>query len=65
VNFDECKAAIDEAKRTISIADQHIAAMARIIAGKLRSGGVSDYVLEQLKVELRDYNIHTSSWRKE
>jgi hypothetical protein len=55
--------AIQQASEAISISDCYVNKMAQIIAGRLRHGGVSCGVLEQLKKELKDYNIHTSCWK--
>lgn len=62
MKFDEMQAAVRDAKQTINSADHIVAQMAEIVAGRLRKGNVPGRVLEALKRELRDYNIHTSSW---
>jgi hypothetical protein len=63
MTFDEMKEAVADAESTISAADSQVAAMAKLIRGRLRTGGVSYYTLGILKDELRRYNAHTKSWR--
>ena len=64
MTFEEMAEAIAEAEMTIRRGDRHVAAMASLVRGRLRSGGVSTWVLEELKRELRDFNIHTGSWKE-
>lgn len=59
--FDEMRQAVAEAKVTLSAADGVAADMARMLVGRLRCA--SGYTLQQLKRELRDYNIHTGRWK--
>ena len=47
--WDDMNRAVSEAKTTISRADSMIKQMGYIMRGKLRSGGVSEYVLEDFK----------------
>jgi len=64
MTFDEMQLAIKEAERTVQLADDVTDRLARIIRNRLRSGKVAIWVLSDLKRELRDFNIHTGSWRK-
>lgn len=63
MDFDEMYDAVQDAKQTQNIADRQVYKMARLIVGKLQSGGVSDYTLRRLKKELAGYNMHTSRWK--
>lgn len=53
----------DEAERTIKRANEVTRTACRLAAGRLRISGVPDYVLKQLKRELKDYNIQTGCWK--
>lgn len=53
--------AFRDAERTIGIADDHVASMARIVRGRLRKG-VSAQTLTDLKRELSKWNMHTKEW---
>ncbi len=57
--------AINEAKETLRKADERVGIMAGLCAGRLRKSAVSCDTFEQLKRELRDYNIHTVMWKNE
>ncbi len=63
MTFDEMYAAVTEAKQTIAIADSHVSRMADMCRDRLRTGKVSTYTLERLKRELRNFNIHTGTWK--
>ena len=58
--WDRMRAAMAEAERTMAAADEQAATMGRILVGRLRH--CSAYTLEQLKRELRKFNIHTGNW---
>jgi len=53
--------AVSEARQTMRAADQQASAMASILRGRLRH--VPNYVLDDLKRELRDYNMNTGKWK--
>jgi len=59
----DIKDKVDEAKRTLSYADDMADQMARFLKGRLRH--CDGYVLADLKRELRDFNAHTKTWRKD
>ena len=61
--WDDMNRAVSEAKTTISRADSMIKQMGYIMRGKLRSGGVSEYVLEDFKKELRNFDMRTHCWK--
>jgi hypothetical protein len=63
VRITEVKEAVENAKREIRIADNHVAEMASLIAGRLRLSKIPQRVLEQLKHELRDYDMRTGVWK--
>lgn len=60
--IDEVRAAVDEAKIALRAADSVAATMAHLLVGRLRH--VPTWTLSYLKRELRDYNIHTGTWRE-
>lgn len=53
-----------DAQQTLAKADQATRQAAQLIKGRLRSAGVPSWVLEELKRELKDYNMHTGQWRE-
>lgn len=63
MRVDDMEAAVLEAERTLSNADSVATKLARLLIGRLRKVN-STWVLSSLKRELRDYNIHTESWRE-
>jgi arabinogalactan endo-1,4-beta-galactosidase len=63
MRFDEVTAAIEDATRTVNQADRIVKDLAHLCAGRLRKANVSSWVLQDLKRELANYNIHTSSWK--
>ena len=64
MNWNDFKTAFDDAKNTVRQADSVVADMARMVAGRLKNSNVSHYVLEELKKELADYNLHTKEWKQ-
>jgi len=63
VTFDDIYEAVSDAKITIERADNVIDKIARLISGRLRSAQVSASALKKLKRELRNFNIHTGTWK--
>ena len=64
ISWDEMNAAVKDAEITIRQAEVRINDMARIVAGRLRLAGVSNYYLKRLKKELKNYNMHTGQWKE-
>lgn len=62
MNFDEMYAAVEDARRTIRLADSTIASVSAMVAGRLKTSRVPGSVLKQLKDELRGWNAHTQRW---
>lgn len=60
--FDLMRAAVQEAKTTMEAADAMAPKIAPLLRGRLRKCCGGD--LEALKRELRDFNIHTGSWKE-
>ena len=54
--------AVKEARATLEAADSVATTLAALLAGRLRRVN-SPYYLKQLKRELRDFNIHTGTWK--
>lgn len=63
MTWNEMRQAVNEARATLNAAKRFIDEMADMVAGNLRSGDVSARTLTKLKRELRDWNIHTNTWR--
>ena len=61
--FEDIRRAVVQAETTLRAADTVADSMARLLAGRLRHVA-SGYVLTKLKRELRDWNIHTGSWKE-
>ena len=64
MRFAEAYEAYEDAERTIRAVDNIVAGMARMIVGRLRSSNASMSTLAALKRELRDYNMHTGTWKE-
>lgn len=62
MNWNEMMSAVEDAERTMNNAREAARRVAKLLVGNLRH--VSDGTLKQLKRELRDYNIHTASWKE-
>jgi len=62
MNWSEANTAFEDAKRTLNRADDVATNLARILVGRLRKV-YSDSALADLKRELKDFNIHTSTWK--
>lgn len=58
--WDQMETTLDEARAIQNAADSHATRMARMLRGRLRH--VNRYVLEDLKRELRNFNMHTGRW---
>ena len=57
----EMRRQISAARNTLENADQVAGSIAILLPGRLRH--CSSTVLEKLKKELKDYNIHTGQWK--
>jgi len=65
MKWSEMNNAVSEARRTISQADLMIGEMAKMMRGKLRSGRISVYALEDFKKELRNFDMRTHTWKND
>jgi len=61
LTFDQLYQAVSDANRTLETADRLIGHMADILKGRLRH--VPYTQLCALKRELRDFNMHTGTWK--
>lgn len=59
--FDQMRAAVRDVEMTMSAADTVACQLAPLLAGRLRNCHARD--VARLKRELRDFNIHTGTWR--
>lgn len=62
MNYQDIRLARETAQREIDAADRAVSQAAQLIVGRLRSSGTNGWILEELKRELKDYNIKTYSW---
>jgi len=62
MNYQEIRMAREQAIRDIETADLAVRQAAQLIARRLRSSGVQGWILEELKRELKDFNIKTYQW---
>jgi hypothetical protein len=62
MNFDDFSQAVQNAKEDVRRGDEAVQQLCKLAAGRLRSAGVSGYVLAELKRELRDFNMVTKDW---
>lgn len=63
MNWDDFRAAHNQAQLTIRQADSIAEDMARLLVGRLRKVG-SDCTLKKLKRELAAYDAHTKRWKE-
>ncbi|SDS24394.1 hypothetical protein SAMN05216198_1522 [Halopseudomonas litoralis] len=63
ISFDQMVGAVEQAHTTIRRADRVAGQMARLLRGRLRSADIPNYILRDLKKELRDFNMHTGEWK--
>ena len=63
LSYHDIEQARVEAQRTIGYADKAVRQAASLSAGRLEKAGVQGYILEELKRELKNYNIHTGCWK--
>lgn len=61
MNTHEMRKAVEEAEQTKRAAANVANDIAYCLCGNLKN--VSNYNLERLKKELRDFNIHTGRWK--
>lgn len=61
MNFSEAIQAIQDAKRTISAADEVVKQLGYLLPGRLKS--MSSTTLKKLKKELENYNAKTDEWK--
>jgi hypothetical protein len=59
---DLMRAAVQQARSTMTAADNAANSMAELIDGRLKH--VSGYHLAKLKKQLRSFNMHTQRWAK-
>ena len=63
LTMEQLDSAVQEARQTIRNGDIVARRLASIVAGRLRMSDVDIWVLKELKRELRDFNIHTGTWK--
>lgn len=65
MTWDEMQASVRSAEFTMKLVDRHVADMAGLIAGRLRSARncVSASDLRTLKRELQDFDARTGEWK--
>lgn len=63
MKWTEAFEAIADARQTLSRADKLRRALADLLAGNLRASRVDGVTLALLKMELRDWNMRTGTWK--
>jgi len=63
MNYSDVEKARVEAIKTLELADNAIRHAADLIKRRLRSSRVRWPVLDELKRELKDYNMRTGKWK--
>ena len=61
--FDEMRNAVSTARAVQQAVDMQTATMANMISGRLRKAKVPNWLLSELKRELRDWNARTRKWK--
>ena len=67
MNYQEMRQAIQSAKTTLNVADAAAEDLARMLVGRLRAASkyhTGAIAVAKLKRELRDFNLHTMTWRE-
>jgi hypothetical protein len=64
MNYQDVRKARDQAEYTLNNADKVVREAVSLIKGRLKSSRVSWLALNELKRELRNYNMHTGSWKE-
>lgn len=59
--YQEMNAAIQDAEKTLRFADMAASSIAEMLVGRLRK--VDTPYLDELKRELKNYNMQTGQWR--
>jgi len=62
MNYQEIRIAREQAQRDIEVSNSAVRQAAQLIIGRLRVSGVQGWVLEELKRELKDFNMKTYTW---
>lgn len=55
--------AVDDARRTLAMADKAAGRMASMLRHRLRTSNIPSYILKDLKKELANFNMHTGEWK--
>lgn len=63
MNYRDIRVARDQAEQDIERADQAVREAVKLITGRLKSAGVRWNYLDELKRELKDYNMQTNCWK--
>ena len=63
MNYNDIVRARQQAEREIELADTAVQQAARLITGRLKTAGVTSWILYDLKRELKNYNMQTGNWR--
>jgi len=63
MNFKEVTEAVETAKSTIIRGDEAARQLASLLRGRLRVAQIGEYILADLKRELRNFNMQTGEWK--
>jgi hypothetical protein len=59
--FDDMREAVRQARELNRAADAQASTLVELLDGRLRHA--SPYWLKRLKAQLRDFNMHTATWK--
>jgi len=63
MDYQDIRLAREHAQREIEASDVAVKQAAQLIVRRLRASNVQCWILEELKRELRDYNMKTYEWK--
>ena len=64
MDYQESRQLLQSVRRDIDQADELIRCVANLLRGRLRSSNVNSTALRDLKRELRNFNMHTGTWKQ-
>ena len=63
MNYDDMTRAVEDAERTIRMAQLALQKTAKMLKGRLQSAEIDIWTLADLKKELKKFNAHTGIWK--
>lgn len=63
MDYDDVARAVRTARERVKMGDKIVREVSDLMAGRLRTADIPAHTLKELKRELRDFNIHTGTWK--